>query len=266
MDVSNAEKIIKNIFVIGFFIGIGIGVYFLVKFFNSPAGQLINQLFGGIATMIEGLAAAMNFMTGLFNNCTQGKNNDGSSVSTTKQATSCLSMIGIVIGVLFGVPLIMAGAKTLYNKLRPGSENMKEMEETMKENIKNALDTDSETYSTRIEAIKENLKKTGKYDENTEEGKAKLNTDAERIYKSSVDKIASEKLAQRAKDIAAKSKNESDQSSAKEAQTKAEAKEQAQIKEQGAIEKENDMDQGELDDTVQDADDDVAKEFSDDEK
>lgn len=265
MDISKGEEIIKNILIIGFFIGIGIGIYFLVKFFNSSAGQLINQLFGGLATIMEGMAEAMNFLTGLFNNCTQGKNNDGSSVSATKQATSCLSMIGVVLGVLFGVPLLMAGAKSLYNRLRSGSEQMKEMEETVKDNIKKALDTSTDAYSERIEAIKENLRKTGKYDEETEEGKTSLENDAIRIHKASVDKVASEKLAQRAKDIAAKSKNESDKSRVEEFQTKAEAAGQAQQQVQSAIEKDNDMNDGELDDTIKDSDEEVAEEFPDEE-
>jgi len=261
-SIYHGGQIIKNILIVGFVGGIIFGIIMLVRYFNSPAGKAVQQLFGAVATLMEGLASALNYMTGLFNQCTQGKDNNGNSVSGGNQAVSCLSMIGILAGIFIGAPLVLAGVKKLWDNLRPGSEQMKTMEAQVKDNLNRTLDENGETYNNLVESVKTNLRKSGKYDEDTDEGKAQLDNDAKDLVGRLVNEKAAKVVSDNAKNISKKSENSSDERTASEAQEKYQSASEARAQSIRDISSRTGMSEDDVKSSTDDIDDNVEEEMN----
>lgn len=260
-SIYHGGQIIKNILIVGFVGGIIFGIIMLIRYLNSPAGKAVQQLFGAVATIMEGLASALNYMTGLFNQCTQGKDNNGNSVSGGNQAVSCLSMIGILAGIFVGAPLVLAGVKKLWDNLRPGSEQMKTMEAQVKDNLNRTLNENGDTYKSLVESVKSNLEKTGKY-EDTEKGKAQLDNDAKELVNSLIDEKAAKVVSDNARNISKKSENSSDERTASEAQQKYESASEARAEAVRNISSRTGISEDDVKSSTDDIDDRVQEEMN----
>lgn len=260
-SIYHGGQIIKNILIVGFVGGIIFGIIMLIRYLNSPAGKAVQQLFGAVATIMEGLASALNYMTGLFNQCTQGKDNNGNSVSGGNQAVSCLSMIGILAGIFIGAPLVLAGVKKLWDNLRPGSEQMKTMEAQVKDNLNRTLNENGDTYKSLVESVKSSLRESGKYDD-SEEGKAQLDNDAKELVNRLIDEKAAKVVSDNARNISKKSENSSDERTASEAQQKYESASEARAQSIKDISSRTGISEDDVKSSTDDIDDKVEEEMN----
>lgn len=124
--LDHPVKLVKSILHVGFLIGFIWMLVAFFKFLHGGLGQLVKELLGDAAQIANALGNALKGALNIANKCLGGKDNSGKSVSTGSQVGNCFGLIGIVLGLLVGVPLLGYLGKRLINRVRDGSEFAKE--------------------------------------------------------------------------------------------------------------------------------------------
>lgn len=204
---------VKNFIIVVAIIGGAFMLYKMFEFVNSAVGNILKDIFDIPSTIFNGLSKGFEAISGAGSGCFTGKDSDNNSVSTGDRVGDCFGIIGIILG---GVLILGVGARYAYNKyIKSGTEQMKTMDDKLRDNIEKVMNKNSDTYKTAISKAKTALEKGGKY-ENDEQ----LQTDAEKLVQASVKNKASQIRAKQAKDIFDKSKNSADEQIVEKAQQK----------------------------------------------